>query len=53
MTSEDLAAQDALRPRLLLVEDDQPLGAMLASVLGEEGYRVRWARDGHSGLHLA
>jgi DNA-binding response OmpR family regulator len=52
MTPEDAAVLNALRPGLLLVEDDQQLGAMLESVLAEEGYRVHWARDGHTGLHL-
>ena len=53
MTSDAAAAADALRPRLLLVEDDPQLGSLLESVLAEEGYLVRWARDGHTGLHLA
>lgn len=44
----------ALRPaRLLLVEDDSELVAMLCEVLGEEGYAVDVARDGQRALHLA
>jgi two-component system response regulator QseB len=54
MTLDEPAhADDAVAPRLLLVEDDPQLGPMLESVLTEEGYRVRLARDGQSGLHLA
>lgn len=44
---------EAAHPRLLLVEDDEQLGPLLASVLTDEGYRVRLARDGQAGLHLA
>ncbi len=40
-------------PRLLLVEDDPQLSAMLAELLGGEGYRVDTAADGQRGLHLA
>jgi two-component system response regulator QseB len=39
-------------PRLLLVEDDRELGAMLLDVLGDEGYAVDLANDGQRGLHL-
>jgi two-component system response regulator QseB len=39
-------------PRLLLVEDDRELGAMLFDVLGDEGYSVDLANDGQRGLHL-
>jgi len=54
MTLDEPAHADgAVAPRLLLVEDDPQLGPMLESVLTEEGYRVRLARDGQSGLHLA
>jgi DNA-binding response OmpR family regulator len=37
--------------RLLLVEDDADLSAMLAVVLEEEGYAVTAVRDGQAGLH--
>ena len=37
---------------LLLVEDDHELAAMLQRVLGEEGYEVSHAADGHRALHL-
>jgi two-component system response regulator QseB len=40
------------RARMLLVEDDPELLAMLAALLGEEGYHVETATDGHRGLHL-
>jgi two-component system response regulator QseB len=39
-------------PRLLLVEDDPDLAAMLCDILGEEGYDVEVAPDGQRGLHL-
>jgi DNA-binding response OmpR family regulator len=42
----------ASQPRVLLVEDDGQLAAMLAELLSEEGYRVDLARDGQRGLHL-
>jgi DNA-binding response OmpR family regulator len=38
--------------RVLLVEDDPRLSAMLVEVLGDEGYQVDAARDGQRGLHL-
>jgi two-component system, OmpR family, response regulator len=40
-------------PRLLLVEDDRQLLAMLDTLLTDEGYRVDTAADGQQGLHLA
>jgi two-component system, OmpR family, response regulator len=40
-------------PRLLLVEDDRQLLAMLDALLTEEGYHVDTAADGQQGLHLA
>lgn len=39
-------------PRLLLVEDDPQLSAMLDTLLTEEGYLVDTAPDGQRGLHL-
>ena len=39
-------------PRLLLVEDDPELAAMLVELLEDEGYVVDVARDGQRGLHL-
>lgn len=38
--------------RLLLVEDDAALSAMLTEILDGAGYRTTVARDGQSGLHL-
>ena len=37
---------------MLLVEDDAELGELLTAALGDEGYLVDHARDGHRGLHL-
>ncbi|HJQ46187.1 MAG TPA: response regulator transcription factor [Amycolatopsis sp.] len=39
-------------PRLLLIEDDPQLRAMLETLLSEEGYHVDTAGDGQRGLHL-
>ena len=39
-------------PRVLLVEDDPELTAMLVELLEEEGYVVDVAPDGQRGLHL-
>ena len=38
--------------RVLVVEDDRALSAMLAEILRSAGYAVEVARDGQSGLHL-
>src|SRR6185312_8130871 len=46
------APPDAAGPRLLLVEDEAELAAMLRGLLVEEGYRVDVAADGQAGLHL-
>jgi DNA-binding response OmpR family regulator len=40
------------RPRVLVVEDDVRLAAMLGELLGSEGYDVTTAHDGQRGLHL-
>lgn len=40
----------AIRPRLLLVEDDRQLGPLLAEVL-DEAYEVDLVTDGQGGLH--
>jgi two-component system, OmpR family, response regulator QseB len=39
-------------PRVLLVEDDADLQAMLDALLTEDGYQVDSAADGQRGLHL-
>lgn len=39
-------------PRLLLVEDDPELSALLVELLTDAGYAVTPARDGQRGLHL-
>lgn len=39
-------------PRVLVVEDDPQLLAMLARLLTDEGYQVDEAADGQRGLHL-
>ncbi|SDE58753.1 DNA-binding response regulator, OmpR family, contains REC and winged-helix (wHTH) domain [Pseudonocardia oroxyli] len=50
MCGHDGAVTEVL-PRLLLVEDEAELAAMLAGLLVEEGYAVDVAPDGHTGLH--
>lgn len=50
MCGHDGAVTEVL-PRLLLVEDEGELAAMLAGLLVEEGYAVDVAPDGHTGLH--
>jgi two-component system response regulator QseB len=48
-----MAEQDAEdKPRLLLVEDDVELAALLAPLIADEGYAVDVAHDGQRGLHL-
>src|SRR6476646_381368 len=42
----------AASARVLVVEDDAQLSAMLQSLLTDEGYQVDVARDGQRGLHL-
>jgi two-component system, OmpR family, response regulator QseB len=48
----DGAVTDAGSPRVLVVEDDPELQAMLVTLLGDDGYVVETAADGHRGLHL-
>ena len=43
---------DDVPARVLLVEDEPELTAMLARLLAEEGYQVDVAEDGQRGLHL-
>ena len=50
-TEEALGVPPAL-PRVLVVEDDHSLAAMLEEILRSEGYVVDVARDGQAGLHL-
>ncbi|MFG2041851.1 response regulator transcription factor [Dactylosporangium sp. NPDC048998] len=40
-------------PRLLVVEDDRPLGALLLRMFAAQGYEAQLAEDGQRGLHLA
>lgn len=42
----------SVRPRLLLVEDDEELSRMLVRLLSGEGYAVTRAEDGQRALHL-
>ncbi|MEV8148143.1 response regulator transcription factor [Arthrobacter sp. NPDC080073] len=42
-----------MKPRVLLVEDDAQLRAMLEELFVGEGYEVSSASDGQKGLHLA
>jgi two-component system response regulator QseB len=51
-TMQAIAPQPALEARLLLVEDEPELRAMLETLLVEEGYRVDCAADGQRALHL-
>jgi|SoiMethySBSTD1v2_1073268.scaffolds.fasta_scaffold69941_4 two-component system, OmpR family, response regulator len=44
--------EDVTPARLLLVEDDADLRAMLTELLTESGYAVEAAADGQRGLHL-
>jgi two-component system response regulator QseB len=44
--------EEADEPRLLIVEDDVELAALLAALIREEGYQVDVANDGQRGLHL-
>lgn len=39
--------------KLLIIEDDQIMGEMLAMYLTEEGYSVKIADHGQKGLELA
>src|SRR3954449_1069529 len=43
---------DPSQPRVLVVEDDPQLAAMLDRLLTGEGHQVDTARDGQAGLHL-
>jgi two-component system, OmpR family, response regulator QseB len=43
---------DLDRPRVLVVEDEPELQAMLVALLTHDGYAVESAGDGHRGLHL-
>lgn len=44
-------AERSAAPRLLLVEDDRALCAMLSELFTDEGYQVDVAHDGQQGLH--
>jgi len=46
------ARAPVVAPRVLLVEDDRSLAAMLEEILRSAGYLVELARDGQAGLHL-
>ncbi len=39
-------------PRVLVVEDEEAVGEILADVLADAGYEVRRARNGREGLRL-
>lgn len=41
-----------MRPHLLLMEDTEDLGEVICEVLKMAEYKVRWAKDGRSGLRL-
>lgn len=38
--------------RVLLIEDDEPLGASIRSGLAQYGYAVDWLKDGHAALRF-
>lgn len=44
--------RDPLRTEILVVEDDSDIAAILCDLLEDEGYTVRYARDGVSALEL-
>jgi len=37
--------------RILFVEDDQNLGALLKENLDNKGFAITWCKDGNKGLH--
>ena len=41
-----------MKPKILLVEDDESLGFVTMDNLEEEGYNVVWAKEGQSGLEF-
>src|SRR4051794_10721486 len=47
-----MAAPDATRSRLLVVEDDTELATLLKTLIEGEGYQVDTAHDAQRGLHL-
>jgi len=47
-----MAAPEAARARLLVVEDDTELAALLGTLIEGEGYHVDTAHDAQRGLHL-
>jgi DNA-binding response OmpR family regulator len=54
--ARERARQDgypALVSRLLLVEDDETIGAVLSTELAEQGHSVAWARTGAEALRAA
>ena len=40
-------------PHVLLVEDDQTIGDVLSTSLTEQGYQLRWVKDGAAALAAA
>ena len=40
-------------PHVLLVEDDQTIGEVLSTSLTEQGYQLRWVKDGAAALAAA
>ncbi|WP_194914839.1 response regulator transcription factor [Catenulispora rubra] len=47
-----MAAEKPQKPRLLIVEDDVELAALLGTLIEGEGYQVDTAYDAQRGLHL-
>jgi two-component system copper resistance phosphate regulon response regulator CusR len=52
MSESDLLAGEETM-RLLLIEDEAPIAAIIQRGLEEEGFQVEMARDGRAGLNLA
>lgn len=47
-----MAGDETVRPRVLLIEDDEAIGQVLMDLLADEGFAVRWARHGREGLDV-
>jgi CheY-like chemotaxis protein len=39
-------------PRILIVEDEDTIGQVVVETLSDEGYEVRWARNGREALDV-
>lgn len=50
---KELAQPPALKGRVLIIDDDEAVHAVLTNMLTREGYSTRIARDGKEGLKIA